>query len=244
MFLVREMVINSALASIFGISSIIKQKKMMTPQWNTFYTLVKCPPYSLSMQLPLSPSRTTWQPWYKDHSNQCRWWPSISHPLCISEQDVLEILLQHSWRAPQQLLVSLLRCLTLQFPNPLPHLGSMYTVKKNVAYFNHICRLSQLHQCSIIIRSLRNASKIGFLKFYPRASLVKLVSSFRSPSWLHSYVTKPVPEILIDKSSEKKTGLIKREASQCFDFKVFRRLVNWKHSLNFMMCTPLHMQLR
>ena len=179
MFLVREMVINSALASISVISSIIKIKKMMTPQWNTFYTLVKRPPYSLSMQLPLLPSRTTWQPWYKGRSNQCRWWSSISHPLCISEQDALEILLPLPWRAPQQLLVSLLRCLTLQLPNPLPHLGSMYTAKKKVAYFNHICRLSQLHQSGIIIRSPRNAR---FLEIPSKSSLV---SSFGSLIWLH-----------------------------------------------------------
>ena len=48
----------------------------------------------------------------------------------------------------------------------------------------------------IIIRSPRNASKIGFWKLHPRA-LVKLVSSFRRPIWFHywhfyhNYVTKP-----------------------------------------------------
>ena len=95
----------------------------------------------------------------------------------------------------------------------------------------------------IVIRSLRNASEKDFLNFHPRASLVKIVLSFRSPIWLHywhlyhNYVTKPFPEMIIDRYSKKKTGLIKREASQHFDFKVFRRLV-WKHFLNFMMCTP------
>ena len=63
--------------------------------------------YNLSMQLPLSPSRKTWQPWYKDHNIQCMWWSSISHSLCISEQDTLEILLLHPSWAAQQLLVSL-----------------------------------------------------------------------------------------------------------------------------------------
>ena len=71
----------------------------------------------------------------------------------------------------------------------------------------------------MIIRSPRNASKIGFsVKFHLRASsLVKLVSSFRSPIWLHywhfyrNYVTKPYPEMLIDCSSEKKTDLIKEK---------------------------------
>ena len=43
--------------------------------------------------------------------------------------------------------------------------------------------------------------------------------------------------MLIDRCLENKTDLIKEEASQRFDFKVFRRLV-WKHPLNFMMCTP------
>ena len=38
----------------------------------------------------------------------------------------------------------------------------------NLASFNHICRLSQLHQSGIIIRNPRNASKIGFLKFHPK----------------------------------------------------------------------------
>ena len=42
--------------------------------------------------------------------------------------------------------------------------------------FNHIRRLSQLHQIDIIIRSPRNASKIGFLKFHRRAS--SLLASF------------------------------------------------------------------
>ena len=37
--------------------------------------------------------------------------------------------------------------------------------------------------------------------------------------WLH--VTKPFPEMVIDWSSRP---IIKKEASQCFDFKVFRRL--------------------
>ena len=52
----------------------------------------------------------------------------------------------------------------------------------------------------IIIGSPRNVSKMGFLKFHPRA----YVSSFRNPSWLHYWhfyhndVTKAFPEILID----------------------------------------------
>ena len=37
----------------------------------------------------------------------------------------------------------------------------------------------------------------------------------------YNYITKPFPEMVIDWSSEK---IIKKEASQCFDFKVFRRL--------------------
>ena len=117
----------------------------------------------------------------------------------------------------------------------------IYITVKKLGY--NICRLSQLHQSGIIIRSLRNASKKGFLKFHPRvSSLDRLVSSFRSPIWLHywhfyhKYVTKPFPEMLID-VLKRRPGLINREASQHFDFKVFRRLV-WKHSLNFMMCTP------
>ena len=108
--------------------------------------------------------------------------------------------------------------------NPVTHqIGKL-------CYFNHICRLSQLHQSGIIIRSLRNASIKGFLKFHPRASsLVKLVSSLRSPIWLHywhfyhKYVTKPFPELM--DVLKRRLGLIKREASQHFDFKVFRRLV-------------------
>ena len=61
--------------------------------------------------------------------------------------------------------------------NPVTHqMGKL-------AYFNHICRLSQ---SGIIIRSLRNASKNGFLKFHPRASsLVK----FLLLEVLFSYIT-------------------------------------------------------
>ena len=54
----------------------------------------------------------------------------------------------------------------------------------------------------------------GFLEFHPRASLFKLVLSFRSPIRLHywhfyhKYVTKPFPEMVIDWSSRSdKKGL-------------------------------------
>ena len=50
--------------------------------------------------------------------------------------------------------------------------------KKNLAYFNHFCRLFQLHQSGIIIRSPRDASKIGFLKFHTRASVIKSFFGF------------------------------------------------------------------
>ena len=49
-----------------------------------------------------------------------------------------------------------------------------------------------------------------FLEFHPRASLFKLVLSFRSPVWLHywhfyhKYITKLFPEMVIDWSSDKK----------------------------------------
>ena len=96
-------------------------------------------------------------------------------------------------------------------------------VKKKLGYFNHICRLSQLHQSGIIVRSPRNGSKIGLLKFHPSA-LVKLISSMRSLLWFHywyffhNWVTKPFPEMLIDRCSAKKTGLIKRETSQRYSY--------------------------
>ena len=73
---------------------------------------------------------------------------------------------------------------------------------------------------------------LHFSKFHSRASfVVKLVSS------IQVLFGKPFPEMPIDRYSQNKTVLIKEEASQRFAFKVFRRLV-WKHSLNFMMCTP------
>ena len=100
-------------------------------------------------------------------------------------------------------------------------------------------RLSQLHQSGIIIRSPRNASKIGFLN--SKSFFSKLVSSFRSPTWLHywhfyhNYVTKPFPEMLIDWSSEKKTDLIKEKLLNVL---ISRSSEDWKQSLNFMMHIP------
>ena len=49
---------------------------------------------------------------------------------------------------------------------------------KNIWVTSTIFWLSQLHQSGIIIRSPRNASKIGFLKFHPRALVIKSFFGF------------------------------------------------------------------
>ena len=133
---------------------------------------------------------------YADTSVKCTlsyWLAALQHISCLhSAFDGNSAAFQHQPMSLSQNLCAVLVA---------PHC-------KRKSYFNHICRLSQLHQSDVSFH----------LSEVPFGFTTGISTTTMQPN--------PFPEMLIDRCCAKKTGLIKREASQCqFDFKVLRRLV-------------------